>query len=502
MIPLLAFRNLLQRPWRSALLLLGFAMGVSVMIVLLSVGEALVAQARDRRLVGGGEITVLPEGLDLEMLKVGGLGGIYFSIPNARFVQLQLLDAPRLAADVRAVAPQIEGKLVYLRLPDGREMPVQAAGDVPGATTAVGAAPRIVAGAWRDDDGDRRWSRPTPAELRHDIDHFHLPPAGVARPESWAEWHYFNVLSPDGKRWAFVSLIVAGDVTHRASGLWGGQVLVTTHAQGETDGGRRYSAIAGPDAVRFSTTDADLTIGASSVRVLPDGRYAVHAEAPAERGGGRATVDLVVTPQPRAYFPGATLESGDFASGYAVAALRADASGTLCAAGACERLTSVQAYHDHNWGTWQGVTWEWGAGRAGDLTLLYGRVQPPDSLGTRSSLFLYVVDSLGFRALFRPRDIAYVDDRVVTVGGRTIRVPSRGIMLDARGADTIRVELDVEHASATDTRLGLVERGDADAARHLARPYFVQMKGRLRISGRVGGQIVGGEGAGFFETYR
>ena len=343
MIRLLAFRNLLQRPWRSALLLLGFAMGVSVMIVLLSVGEALVAQARDRRLVGGGEITVLPEGLDLEMLKVGGLGGIYFSIPNARFVQLQLLDAPRLAADVRAVAPQIEGKLVYLRLPDGREIPVQAAGDVPAATAAVGAAPRIVAGAWRDDDGDRRWSHPTPAELRHDIDHFHLPPAGVARPDSWAEWHYFNVLSADGKRWAFVSLIVAGDVTHRASGLWGGQVLVTTHAQGETDGGRRYSAIAGPDAVRFSTTDADLTIGASTVRVLPDGRYAVHAEAPAEQGGGRATVDLVVTPQPRAYFPGATLESGDFASGYAVAALRADASGTLCVAGApCERFDGVQ----------------------------------------------------------------------------------------------------------------------------------------------------------------
>ena len=33
-------------------------------------------------------------------------------------------------------------------------------------------------------------------------------------------------------------------------------------------------------------------------------------------------------------------------------------------------------------------------------------------------------------------------------------------------------------------------------------PYFVQMKGRARISGRVGGQIVSGEGRGFFETYR
>jgi len=503
MIRLLAFRNLLQRPWRSALLLLGFAMGVSVMVVLLSVGEALVEQARDRRLVGGGEITVLPEGIDLEMMRVGGLGGLYFSIPNARFVQLQLLAAPRLAADVRAVAPQIEGKLVYLRLPNGRELPVQASGEVPSATAAVGSAPSVVAGAWRDDDGDRRWSHPTPAELRHDIDHFHLPPPNVVRPESWAEWHYFNVLSADGRRWAFVSLIVAGDVAHRASGLWGGQVLVTLHEQGERDGGRRYSTTVAPNAVRFSTTDADLTIGASTVRVLPDGRYALHAVAPAERGTGSVAVDLVVTPQPRAYFPGATLESGDFASGYAVAALRADASGTLCVSGrSCERFDGAQAYHDHNWGTWQGVTWEWGAGRAGDLTLLYGRVQPPDSLGTRSSLFLYLVDSLGFRALFRPRDIAYVDGRTVTVNGRAIRVPSSGTMLDARGADTLRVDLEVEQASATDTRLGFVERGDAEGARQLAHPYFVQMKGRLRVSGRVAGRPLRGEGAGFFETYR
>ena len=145
MIRLLAFRNLLQRPWRSALLLLGFAMGVSVMIVLLSVGEALVSQARDRSLVGGGEITVLPEGLDVEVLKTGGLGGLYFSIQNARFVQQQLLAAPRLAGDVAAVAPQIDGKLLYLTLPNGREVPVRAAGEVPSATEAVGAAPALAA---------------------------------------------------------------------------------------------------------------------------------------------------------------------------------------------------------------------------------------------------------------------------------------------------------------------------------------------------------------------
>lgn len=537
MLTLLARRNLLDRPWRTALLCLGYGFGVAVMVVLLSIGEAMLAQAGDEKLVGGGDVTVLPEGLDVEVLKTGGLGGLYFSIQNARFVQQQLLASPRLAGDVRAVAPQIDGKLLYLTLPNGTEVPVRAMGEVPSATAAVGAAPALAAGTWRDDAGDRRWTSPSPYELRHDIDHFHLPPAGLANRASWAEWHYFNVLSPDGQRWAFITLMVAGDVGKRDSAgpdgapvpRWGGQVLVTTHAQGAAGQGaagqdaagqgasRRYAVRVAPDRVRFSTHDADLRVGGASVTVLPDGRYRVVAEAKAEDGmGGRTTVDLVVTPAPRAYFPGATLESGDFASGYAVAGLRADAQGSVCAPGwgrdgGCEHFAGAQAYHDHNWGTWQGVTWEWGAGRAGAYTLLYGRVappgapssaSPPDSLGTAAPLFLYLVDSLGFRALLRPTQVRYEDARTVTVGGRTVRVPARGVMEDVRGVDTLRVELLVEDAVATDTRLGFVERGETEYARQLARPYFVQMKGRLRISGRAGGAPVAGEGAGFFETYR
>jgi hypothetical protein len=76
------------------------------------------------------------------------------------------------------------------------------------------------------------------------------------------------------------------------------------------------------------------------------------------------------------------------------------------------------------------------------------------------------------------------------------------VLTDARGGDTLRVELDVEDAVATDTRGQFIERGDATEARRLAHPYFIQMKGRARVSGRVGGAPVAGEGTGFFETYR
>jgi hypothetical protein len=33
-------------------------------------------------------------------------------------------------------------------------------------------------------------------------------------------------------------------------------------------------------------------------------------------------------------------------------------------------------------------------------------------------------------------------------------------------------------------------------------PYFIQMKGTARISGRIEGQPLVGTGTGFFETYR
>ena len=66
----------------------------------LSVGEALVTQARDEKLVGGGSITVLPQGLDVEVMKTGGVGGLFFSIDQARFIYDQLLASPRLAKSV------------------------------------------------------------------------------------------------------------------------------------------------------------------------------------------------------------------------------------------------------------------------------------------------------------------------------------------------------------------------------------------------------------------
>ena len=505
MAQLLAWRSVASRPLRALLLCGGFGVGVGVMIVLLAVGEAMVRQASQERLVGGGTITVLPEGIDIEVLTTGGLGGLFFSVPNARFVHRQVLNAPRLSDVVTVAAPQLEGKLLYVTTADGVEHPVRASGEIPSATRTLGALPTVAAGAWEDDEGDRRWMTPTPAELRHDIDHFHLPTPGMANRNSWGEWHYFNVISPDANRWAFVSFIVGGDVT---GDQWGGQVLVTLHERGRAP--RRFSRTIPKERVRFSTRDANLTIGNDSVRVLPDGRYAVRADVRGEGTGTPLTLDMVLSPAPRVDFPGATLVSGDFTSGYAVPALRADATGSLCVARVCEQFDGAQAYHDHNWGGWRGVTWEWGSARAGAYTLLYGRVTPEDSAsatgsataGGNAPLFVYVTDAQGFLALFRPRVIRYNDARAVQTANGVLKVPATAELYDVRGSDTLRLTLTVDDAVATDTRIGLVERGDSESARALQQPWFVQMAGEARLEGRVRGRVLSGRGRGFFETYR
>ena len=501
MIWRLAWRNMSDRPWRALLLLGGYGVGVAVMITLLSVGEAMLTQAREEKLVGGGDITVLPDGIDIEVLKTGGLGGMFFSVPNARFVYRQVLASPRTASRVAAVAPQATNKLLYLTTAAGEEIPVRTTGELPDATRDVGGAPELAAGVWANDAADDRWANPTLAELRHDTDHFHLAPSTVERPDAWGEWHYFNVLSDDASRWAFISYIVGGDVQ---GGEWGGQLLVTLHEVGAPS--RRFSAQVPAADVRFSTTDADLRLGSASVTVQPDGTYRLAGSVREEGRGTPLTIDLNVRPAPNAEFPGATLNSGAFVSGYAVPGLRSFATGTLCTGAGgtrrCESFDEARAYHDHNWGVWRGVTWEWGAARAGTVAMLFGRVQPPDELQSDAPLFVYVTDSLGFVSLFRPRAVAYTDNSMLRVDGVSIAVPSYGVLEDVRDGDSLRVELFVDDAVATDTRAGLIDRGESAAARALARPWFVQMQGRVRLRMTVRGVRYEHEGTGFFETYR
>ena len=297
MIITLAFRHLLVRKIRSLFLLLGFSIGVGVMVVLLSVGEAMLDQSRDVVLVGGGEVTVLPQGIDVEALRTGGLGAMFFGIERARFLTRQALGGERHAAVVRTVAPAIDGKLLYL-CPAGvecRPTAVRASGEIPSRASALGAGVRLLDGRWTDSPADSAYVSPTAQQLYDEMDRFHLP---VTRDSTWGEWHYFNLVTGPGEWW-YVTFLIGGEVTLAGPGSrWGGRMLLThRRPDGRHD---RYTLDVPAASVAFDTARADVTIGESFVRQR-DGHYRLRAEG--RSGGKRARLDLVVRPEPNRYFP-------------------------------------------------------------------------------------------------------------------------------------------------------------------------------------------------------
>jgi hypothetical protein len=470
-ITILAFRHLQVRKLRSLFLLLGFSLGVGVMIVLLSVGEAMLDQSRDVSLVGGGEVTVLPQGIDVEAMRTGGMGGMFFGIDRARFLTRQILGGPRQDDLVRTVSPVIEGKLIYLRRGD-RTVAVRAGGEIPSRAYAVGSGLDLHSGRWNDSPADSGYVAPTPHQLYNELDRFHLP----SRPDpSWGEWHYFNlVTAPD--EWWYITYLVGGEVR---TGSWGGQLLVTHRRPG--GGHERFSLQAPSSQVEIDTSAADLTIDGNTVRQR-DGIYHLRARVPGRER--EVKIDVELLPIPNRYFPPVELGESDFLSGYVVPALDAKATGKICVAGHCNSFTGVPAYHDHNWGVWRDVTWEWGAARGTRLNLLYGGVYGPE----RAPFFLTLVDSLGVKQVLRFTEIQYQGARRIPASGQ-ITAPERFTLVGTREADTVRIDVQVGDVLATEMRASKLRR------------TFLQMRGRFSLAGRVVGEIVADSGTGFFETY-
>lgn len=477
MLMILAIRHLLVKRLRSLFLLLGYGLGVGVMIVLLSVGEAMLDQARDVSLVGGGEVTVLPEGIDVEALRTGGLSGMFFGIDRARFVTRQGVGGPRYRALVASVAPAIEGKLVYVQR-GADTVAVLAGGEIPSRASAVGAGHDLLAGRWNDSADDSAYVAPSVEQLYHQVDHFHLSPV---EDSTWGEWHYFNLVTgPD--EWWYVSLLVGGRVG-RVNGNWGGQVLVTHRRRdGEYE---RFAQSVPSSEVELDTTRADLRVGPASV-IQRDGVYLLLLDLPVNR----LSMELRIRPAPNHYFPPVMLREGEDVSGYAVAALRASASGQICRAGRCAAVQDVHAYHDHNWGVWRDVSWDWGAASGRGLSLLYGRVLTSSrERASDEPFFVSLVDSLGILQILKARAIRF-EGAQPAVNQASVIAPTGFSFVAYRERDTVLVRVSVREALAS-------RMGSAGFER-----YFLQMRGGFQLSGIIGGRRVADEGEGFFETFR
>jgi hypothetical protein len=467
----LAVRHLLVRPGRAVVLFTGYAIGVAVMIVLLSVGNAMLDQSRDASLMAGGELTVLPQGVDIEAMRTGGLTGMFFGINGSRFLSRQMLGGPRHRSLVTAVSPVLEQKLLEVRTRD-TTWTVRAGGEIPSAATSAGAGLRIVAGSWNDGAADRAWTSPEPQGFYDEIDHFHSSPV---RDSSWAEWHYFNVLVNEHEWW-YITLLVSGDLRTPRSG---GQVLVTHRLPNGTY--QRFATNTGRDAIAFDTARADLVVGVSSV-VQRDGIYRVRGAS------GGATFDLTLTPAAGRYFPPVELGDDHEASGYVVPALVGTASGRVCAAQACRDLHDVAAYHDHNWGSWRAVTWEWGAARSATHALLYGGVIAAGRISNSVPFFLALEDSLGVQQVYRFGGVERIGAQAIA-GMPGISAPDSLRITASRRDDTLRITVKIVAVAASRSMAAGPDR------------VFVQMRGTWRAVGTAAGAVIADSGGGFFETW-
>jgi hypothetical protein len=150
-------------------------------------------------------------------------------------------------------------------------------------------------------------------------------------------------------------------------------------------------------------------------------------------------------------------------------------------------VAEAAAYHDNKWGEWRDVTWEWGAARGRRLSLLYGGLYSPERTLT-SPFLLALVDSLGMRQALRFDTIAYRGSRPAN-GLAGVSAPEHFRLLASRGADTVRVEVEVEDALASEMAAVTFQRA------------FLQMRGSFTLMGKLSGETVADTGQGFFETY-
>jgi hypothetical protein len=392
---------------------------------------------------------------------------MYFRLERARYLVRQAIGGPRHADLVATVSPALVDRLVYLETTSGR-LPVRATGEVPSRTRAVGAGADVIAGAWDDLPRDSAWVLPSAQQLYDDLDHFHLP---AVDDSTWAEWHYFNVVVSRNEWW-YVTLLVGGRI---GFGEWGGRVLMTHR---RPDGAHEEFTLGIPSGdIRFDTVSADVRTGPASV-TQRDGTYRLRVNLQ------DMVMDLRVIPTPNHYFPPVELGTAGRPSGYTVPALTAEARGRICVRNRCSTLDNADAYHDHNWGTWRDVRWEWGAARGTRTAILYGGIQVGEA--EAPSLFVALVDSLGVRQVFRAPDIAYGG----AIRGEAL-APGRFSFASRQGTDSLGLAASI-----------MAARVSAARATDKSNRWFVQMRGRWRMEAVLAGQVVADSGWGFFETWK
>lgn len=470
MIFRLALRSLLARPARSAVLAGGFGLGVAVMATLLGVGGVMVEQARAPALRGGGDVVV-----------TGAAGQVSW----ARHVLSSVLQRDPFSARIAAASPSQRAAAYLVR--GARVVPIRVRGGVPSLERALADPETSAVAAWQDTPADATWTTPDPGEVLRAMDRFHPVPDVPARAASWAEWLYFNGRSGE-HRFYLTFMLGARQVDGRRSA---GVRLQLDHAGRRTS----FSEAAQLDEARVLAEAPDMAVGGSRIR-LEGLRYHLTIDLPEERpvpqgrrsGGRRARGELFLDAVPgRSLPPIAVRGTGGWVSGYVVPVMSGALDGGLVVGGERLSFAGGSGYHDHNWGFWERVTWQWGQVEHEGLSFVYGRLRPPADAADpeRTPGFLAALGPQG--PLGYSADVSIEETHEPASGRpRHIRVEGRGPSLE------LTMDWDVEQALVT---------------RMPARAFgggmdFLQMRGRCRVAGQAGGRSIDFIASGSSETFR
>jgi hypothetical protein len=472
MIVRLALRSLAVRPVRTAVLACGFGLGIAVMAALLGVGDVILEQARSPELLGGGDMVV---------------SGAFGSLDDARFVLSALRNLRQDSGRPWTTAASPSKRTsVYLIGSEGA-MPVVARGGVPSLERTIGDPEAAGIAAWADGPGDARWSTLDAGDLLRSLDRFHEPPDLPEFASSWAEWLYFNGRTTDGRVRFYLSFIVGPELPSRR-GFRSAGVRLQLDRDGKTT---NYSAHEEVDGRTLLDRAPDLDIGGNQVR-LEGQRYRIALRLKAEGDGSELTGTLMLDPDAGRSLPPAVIRGArGWLSGYVVPVLSGRLTGSFQTSGTRGTSGTLEGvgYHDHNWGFWRDVRWQWGQVAAGDLSFIYGRVFPPADVADPDRIpgFLGVLDHAGLVGAATNVQIAeQKTDRSLPLAGApsTITVTARSSALD----------LTLTFSTDRAVRTALAMTGGATD--------FVQMGGTYRVEGRAGGRSIDVTARGAAETFQ
>jgi hypothetical protein len=453
----LAFRSLTAHPVRSAVLAAGFGVGVAVMAILLGVAAIVLEQAQSPALVGGGDVNIR----------------LSLSVP-ARLVLSGTLQSEALRPRIRTAAASHTTDLYLLR--NGKATRVAARGGIPSVERELGDPEVLEVSAWRDTNEDRAWTRESPETVLRQIDRFHGVPDVPEWSDSWAEWLYFNGRSNEAR---FYLTFMAGPRTKS------GNRSVGVRLQLERNGKMESYTTSGEATDAELANAPDLTFGTSSVRL--DGLvYRIHLDL-ADGTGRRAMGDLTLQASPGRLVPPIEITGArGWRTGYVVPVMSGALDGELTASGERVSLAAGTGYHDHNWGFWKGVSWQWGQAQQGDLSVLYGRVFPPPEAADPERIpgFVGVLGPDG--PLGYSTDVRISETNDDKGRPQTIRVRARSTSLN--------VDLRFDVASIETTRMtqGALANG----------VNFLQMRGQYTVNGSTGTRNIAFTAPGAAETFR